>query len=45
MEWGGAAESRGCTTWGLALEGLGKVIIRSVGSSFRLPDLECQGHH
>ena len=45
VEWGGAAESRGCTTWGLALEGLGKVIIRSVGSSFRLPDLECQGHH
>lgn len=24
VEWGGAAESRGCTTWGLALEGLGR---------------------
>lgn len=45
-EWGGAAEVRGCTIQGLALEGWGKgVVTRSVGSGLRLPDLQCQGHH
>ena len=46
VECGGAAEGRGCTIRGLALEGWGKGgVTRSGGSGLRLPDLECQGHH